>query len=313
MNITKLERLIAVYEAGSFRKAARTFGISQPAMTWSVRQLEEQLNLALFVRGPRGIKPTDACERLVVRARLIVAEQNRLLMDVRETTRREFIDLGIHPVLASHNFARALAELREAEPDVTLQVVEGYSAQLQEQLRQGSLDMAFCAPSPRELATGEFEFEPLLRQFYAIVGNPSHPVFAHGEHSATNGAPGKASYDWAQVAVPNVLLNQSDAPDLLEMLGSHGLTAERSFVRSTSMHLIRSLVADGGLLAMLPEDLVATELRSGTMRQITDSRIEAPPLGLLTIAGSYRSRALRRLVSLLRQRFGQTGAGSSET
>ncbi|MBT0669553.1 LysR family transcriptional regulator [Novosphingobium profundi] len=297
VNITKLERLIAVYEAGSFRKAARISGVSQPALTWSVRQLEESLNIALFVRGPRGIKPTEACERLIVRARLIVNEQARLVAEVEDANRRQFIDLGIHPVLASHNFAQALSELRRSDPDVVLQVIDGYSAPLQEMLRQGRLDVAFCAPASEELETGEFEFEPLLRQRYSIVGHRDHPVFAQ-EPQASPG-----HHDWAQVAVPNVLYGQDDAADLIGLLTAHGLAPERAFVRTSSMHLIRSLVKDGGLLAMLPDDLVREDLAVGSLRAIEASRIEAPPLGLLTVAGSYRNRALRRLMSLFRQQF----------
>lgn len=298
MNIAKLERLIAVYEAGSFRKAAKVFGISQPALTWSIRQLEESLNLPLFVRGPRGIKPTEPCERLIVRARLIVSEQARLLAEVERSNRVQTIELGVHPILVNAAFARALAQFRKVHDDVTLQIVDGYSAQLQERLRQGGLDLAICAAAAQTAHEDEFDFEPLLRQSYSVYATADHPIFAE----IAAGTPISA-HGWAQVAVPNVLAEQTGSDDILHMLQGVGMTPSKAMIRSPSMQLIRTLVEDGGLLGMLPDDLMVGELASGAMRRVGGTQMDAPPLGLLTVAGSYQSRALRRLMSILRQTF----------
>ncbi|MFM2373098.1 MAG: hypothetical protein RIS85_2820 [Pseudomonadota bacterium] len=298
MNIAKLERLIAVYEAGSFRKAAKTFGISQPALTWSIRQLEESLNLPLFVRGPRGIKPTEPCERLIVRARLIVSEQARLLAEVERSNRVQTIELGVHPILVTPAFARALAQFRTAHDDVTIQIIDGYSAQLQERLRQGGLDLAICATAAQTEHEAEFDFEPLLRQSYSVYAAADHPIFA--EMAA--GIP-LSPRGWAQVAVPNVPAQQTGSEDILHMLQGVGMTPAKAMIRSPSMQLIRTLVEHGDVLGMLPDDFIQGELASGAIRLVAGTQMDAPPLGLLTVAGSYQSRALRRLMSILRQTF----------
>lgn len=306
MNITKLERLIAVYEAGSFRKAAKAIGISQPALTWSIRQLEESLNLPLFVRGPRGIKPTEPCERLIVRARLIVSEQGRLLAEVERSNRVQTIELGVHPILANRDFARALAQFRQAHDDVTIQIVDGDSAQLQERLRQGSLDLAICAAAAQTAHEGEFDFEALQRQSYSVFAAADHPIFA--EMAA--GMPISA-HGWAQVAVPNVLAEQTGSDNILQMLEGVGMTSAKAVIRSPSMQLIRTLVENGGLLGMLPDDLVhadglGIEMTASGLRRVPGTQMDAPPLGLLTVAGSYQSRALRKLMSILRLTFRRT-------
>ncbi|MCY1672925.1 LysR family transcriptional regulator [Novosphingobium sp. SL115] len=298
MNIAKLERLIAVYEAGSFRKAAKTFGISQPALTWSIRQLEESLNLPLFVRGPRGIKPTEPCERLIVRARLIVSEQARLLAEVERSNRVQTLELGVHPILVTPAFARALAQFRAAHDDVTIQIVDGYSAQLQERLRQGGLDLAICATAAQTEHEAEFDFEPLLRQSYSVYAAADHPIFAE----IAAGIP-LSPRGWAQVAVPNVPVQQTGSEDILHMLQGVGMTPAKAMIRSPSMQLIRTLVEHGDVLGMLPDDFIQGELASGAIRLVEGTQMDAPPLGLLTVAGSYQSRALRRLMSILRQTF----------
>ncbi|MFS0851096.1 LysR family transcriptional regulator [Novosphingobium panipatense] len=296
MNIAKLERMIAVYESGSFRKAAKIFGMSQPALTWSIRQLEESLNLALFVRGPRGIKPTDACERLIVRARLIVSEQQRLLAEVERSSQAQAIELGVHPVMMNARFSRSIARFRQAMPDVALRIVEGYSSELHERLRQGEIDLAYCARAAGDPESEEFEFKPLVQQFYSVFARPDHCVFAEigsgGRHEA---------HDWAQVAVPNLASDQGGAQDLMLLLESIGMTQAKAAVRSSSMSLIRSLVVDAGMLGMLPDDFVADELAANTLRRVPDTRVEAPPIGLLSVAGSYRSASVRQLHTLLKQ------------
>lgn len=303
MNITKLERVIAVYEAGSFRKAAKTSGISQPALTWSIRQVEESLNLPLFVRGPRGVTPTEPCERLIVRARLIVSEQARLMAEVERSNRVQTIELGVHPVLVNRDFVLALAQFRQAHADVTIQIVDGYSAQLQERLRRGSLDLAICAaaaqPSVEDASHGnEFDFEPLQAQSYSVYAAADHPVFAELAKGLA-----VSTYDWAQVAVHNVLVEQTGSDNILQMLGDVGMTPAKAAIRSSSMPLIRKLVEDGGLLGLLPDDLVTGAVTTGALQQVPGTQTDAPPLGLLTVAGSYQSRSVRKLMSILRQTF----------
>jgi len=298
MNITKLERLIAVYEAGSFRKAAKTFGISQPALTWSIRQLEESLNLPLFIRGPRGITPTEPCERLIVRARLIVSEQARLMAEVERSNRVQTIELGVHPILVNASFANALAQFQQIHGDVTLQIVEGYSAQLQERLRQGELDVAICAAAIHTAHAAEFDFEPLLGQSYSVYARPDHPVFA--EIAAGKGI---SAHGWAQVAVPNVLVEQAGQVDILQMLQDVGMTPAKAMIRASSMQLIHTLVENGGWLGLLPDDLVNRDQAPQRLQPVAGTRMEAPPLGLLTVAGSYQDRSLRKLMSILRQAF----------
>lgn len=302
MNIAKLERMIAVYEAGSFRKAARRFGMSQPALTWSIRQLEESLGLSLFDRGPSGIRPTPVCETLVVRARLIVNEHNRLLAEVERSNRAQVIVVGVHPVLLNSQFAQTVAAFRLREPGVTLRVVEAYSADLIALLRRGELDLAFSAAPPDEDDAEEIAFEPLLQQYYSIFARPDHELFAQVARGGPIGP-----HAWAQADAPNVAAGQASGAArhdntniVLDLLARFGMTEDTVAVRSASMHFIRRMVVDGGLLGMVPESQFETELADGTVRQVPGSSIEGPPLGLLWIEGGYETVARRRLRTALR-------------
>lgn len=295
MNIVKLERMIAVYEAGSFRKAAKRFGMSQPALTWSIRQLEESLGVALFDRSPSGIRPTPACETLIVRARLIVSEQNRLLADVERSNRNQAIVIGVHAMLLNSQFARTLAAYRQREPSVTLRVVEAYSADIITQLRRGELDLALSGAPPQTDDAEEIAFEPLLRQHYSIFAQPEHAVFDAVESGEP--VPDQA---WIQADASHVSIRHEESSLVFDLLRKFGMTESSVAIRSASMQFIRRMVVDGGMLGMVPISQFANELRDGTVRQVPGSNIEGPPLGLLWIEGSYESMARQRLKTLLR-------------
>ncbi|WP_159980554.1 MULTISPECIES: LysR family transcriptional regulator [unclassified Novosphingobium] len=165
-----------------------TIRVRTAALTWSIRQLEESLGLSLFGRGPSGIRPTEACETLVVRARLIVNEHNRLLAKVERTNRSQVIVVGVHPVLLNSQFAHTVAAFRKQEPTVTLRVVEAYSADLIALLRRGELDIAFSATPDSD--DEEIAFEPLPRQYYSVFARADHKIFGEiadggpiGEHA----------------------------------------------------------------------------------------------------------------------------------
>lgn len=295
MNITKLERMIAVYEAGSFRKAAKRFGMSQPALTWSIRQLEESLGVALFERGPTGIQPTPTCETLIVRARLIVNEQNRLLAEAERNSRTQVIVVGVHTMLLNSQFARTIASFRQREPGVILRVVEAYSADLMNLLRRGELDLALSAAPPASEGTDEIAFEPLLRQHYAIFAPPEHDIFDILERGGP--IPEQA---WVQADAHNVAVRHEDPDRVFDLLAKFGMTENSVAIRSASMQFIRRMVMDGGMLGMVPVSQFANELRNGTVRQVPGSNIEGPPLGILWMDGCYESMERRRLKALLR-------------
>lgn len=74
---------MTVADAGTLVRAARRLHISQPPLTRKLRALEEELGVALFERGPRGMRPTPAGEALLQRARSILAEVDRAAAEAR--------------------------------------------------------------------------------------------------------------------------------------------------------------------------------------------------------------------------------------
>lgn len=293
MDLVKLQRMVAIYEAGSFRQAARDLGISQPALTWSMHQLEETLNGRLFERGPRGIRPTPLCDRLVRRARLIFREQERILDEVADSAHNQTINLGVHSILLTDAFARCLAEFSERYPTTTLRVLEGYSSQLLTRLQQGEVDFACCALPADDDHGGTLVTEPVGTLNYSVVAAAGHPVF----DAIAAGGP-IPSYRWVEfdTAIVGAFPGSND---IISIMASAGRDVARRSVRTASMEVIRLLVLSGDFIGLIADERVAGELADGTLRRLPGTEVTAAPFGFVSMAENFETSACAALRAIL--------------
>ncbi|MFT4056112.1 MAG: LysR family transcriptional regulator [Novosphingobium sp.] len=293
MDLVKLQRMVAIYEAGSFRQAARDLGISQPALTWSMHQLEETLNGRLFERGPRGIRPTPLCDRLVRRARLIFREQERILDEVADSTHNQTINMGVHSIFLTDAFARCIAEFSEQYPSTTLRVFEGFSSQLLGRLQQGEVDFACCAIPAEEEHGGTLLTEPLGTLNYSVVAAATHPVF----DDIAKRRP-ISQYRWVEfdTAIVGAFPGQND---IVSVMATAGRDVARKSVRTASMDVIRLLVLSGDFIGLIADERVAEELENGTLRRVPGTEVTASQFGFVSMAENFETSACKALRAIL--------------
>ncbi|MET0364115.1 MAG: LysR family transcriptional regulator [Sphingobium sp.] len=296
MDLQKLERMIAIYEAGSFRKAAKILGMSQPTLTWSMQQLEESLNVRLFERGPRGIRPTELCDRLVQRARLIFREQDRLLGDVEASSRTQIINIGVHSIFLSAEFARCVTEFSEQWPSVTLRIREGFSSDLVERLLRGELDFACCALPAETAESSSLDMIPHAALNYSVVARADHPIFA----DIAAGRP-IASYSWVDFDTVQMGAFPGEN-DIQAVLDSVGMSIGRRSVRTTSMNLIRRLVLDGDFIGLIADEPVARDLEEGRLKRLPDTQVNASQFGFIGLKDDLETKAVQALKALLSEK-----------
>ncbi|HEX7873070.1 MAG TPA: LysR family transcriptional regulator [Sphingobium sp.] len=293
MDLQKLERMIAIYEAGSFRKAAKQLGMAQPTLTWSMQQLEESLNVRLFERGPRGIRPTELCERLVQRARLIFREQDRLLGDVEAASRSQIINIGVHSIFLSPEFARCITEFSEKWPSVTLRIREGFSSDLVERLLRGELDFACCALPAETAESASLDMVAHAPLNYSVVARPGHPIFA----DIAAGRP-VAPYCWVEFDTVQMGAFPGDN-DMQALLDKVGLSIGQRSVRTTSMNLIRLLLLEGDFIGLIADEPVARDLGEGRLRRVPGTQVNASQFGFVGLKDDLETKAVQALKALL--------------
>src|SRR5690606_5859110 len=122
---TLYQSFLAVAEEGSLSAAARRLGQSQPTLGRHIRALEQGLRAELFRRVPRGLELTEAGALLVGPARAMAENAARLarIADGRQETLSGTVRLTASTVVAHYLLPRVLAELRQSEPEIQIEIV----------------------------------------------------------------------------------------------------------------------------------------------------------------------------------------------
>jgi DNA-binding transcriptional LysR family regulator len=146
MELRHLRYFVAVAEEKHMTRAARRLGIQQPPLSLQIRALEEELQVQLFRRKPRGVELTDAGLSFLDSARAVLDQVERAFATTRRTARGEQgrLVIGFTSSAPFHPFVpRIFRTFREASPLVSLELEESGSSELVQQLHSDEIDAAF--------------------------------------------------------------------------------------------------------------------------------------------------------------------------
>lgn len=167
MLVRALRAFVAVHRLGTVSSAAEHVHLSQAAVSVQLKNLEQELGVELFERGPRSLTFTPAGEQMVVLAQQMLAtyEHMKALADRGGAAQ---LTLGAIESIASGMLPRALRQLAQQLPGLQVKVVSGTSAELQSQLDAGGLDAIAVAQSARALGD-HLVVHPLYAEPLAVV------------------------------------------------------------------------------------------------------------------------------------------------
>lgn len=170
MKLSNLQALVAAIDHGSLRNAARNLGLTQPALTKAIRDLEMELGTRLLLRSTRGVFPTAQGQVLNRHALAVMRELALAHNELRQLSGEQGGELSIAavPLAVMLLIPETLRTFGREFPEVKLQVSEElYMSQMQ-RLRKGDVDVA-VGGVPDGLPTGEFLVEPLMRTTMVVV------------------------------------------------------------------------------------------------------------------------------------------------
>jgi DNA-binding transcriptional LysR family regulator len=178
MKLQQLQALVAVVERGGIRAAALELHVSQAAVTKSMRLLEEEVGVPLLLRRSRGVDLTEAGERLLARARLIIRQEAVAREELRQFAGDDYgsVSVGVTPFVTLAVLGEAFRWFRQRYRNVQLHLMEGLMARVLPQLRQGSLDVALVAAEIGDLDRDRFSATPIARAPRRVVVRAGHPV-----------------------------------------------------------------------------------------------------------------------------------------
>ncbi len=175
-NLQRLDHFLAVAKAPSLSEAARRFGISQPALTTSIRKLETEVGFALFDRD-QGFELTALGRGFLPRAREAVARISDLQHEVELLRVGELGELRVAcgPSVADGLMARSLVGFLVARPDLRVSVHVGGFPELPPLLRQRKIEF-FVADYTLIGDADDFEIDPLPLQEIILFCRAGHPL-----------------------------------------------------------------------------------------------------------------------------------------
>lgn len=187
MELDQLRAFLAVAEAGTFSRAAIRLATTQPILSRRIRMLEEELGVDLFHRTGRGVVLSEAGK--------LLEQYARGMLDTAATATRAIRALGASPVghvtigmpssIATVLAVELVQGFRQAFPDVSLKVMEGYSGHVLDWLTTGRLDVAVLYDSP-SLHGNALRTDPILRDELFLIGSPRDPArLGNGPVAAT--------------------------------------------------------------------------------------------------------------------------------
>ncbi|MFG2793507.1 LysR family transcriptional regulator [Streptomyces sp. NPDC048419] len=148
MQLGWLQTFIAVYECGSFTKAAQKLGITQPAVTQHIRGLEKTLGQALFERTPQGADPTEEGQILASETKEAISDLNRTISRRLGTGHSDRpLRLGGPAALMSERVLPSLAQFTASGMDIDISL--DTSSNVLEDLKASTVDMAISSIQPR--------------------------------------------------------------------------------------------------------------------------------------------------------------------
>ncbi len=293
MDVRQLHCFVAIARLRNFTKAAEALQVAQPAVSMSIRRLEEELELILFNRQDRKVSLTAEGEIFLVHAERVLADlaaARHEMADLRGLGKGE-VRVGIPPMLSSYFFPGILCDFSRRYPKLRLSVSGEGTGRIQKMISQGELDMGVIAGHhvPESLESRHF-----LREEVVICVPPGHRF-------ATEPSVSLAAF----TSEPLVFFKEGYylRELLFEVLKPTGRVPEIVF-ETNLFSLVKSLVKEGMGISTLLRMVVAS-----------DAELVAvpfdPPLYLdLDIAWKrhgYLSRANRAFVDFLLERTREYG------
>ncbi|WP_120967142.1 LysR family transcriptional regulator [Comamonas sp. lk] len=180
MDSQKLKHLLAIVDHGTFSDAARAVHLTQPALSRSIRSLEDELKAQLFDRGARRARLTGFGELVAERARRIRLEMTQLQRDIEllRGAQEGQLNVGFAPGPAALLLTPFLIHMAQKHPRIKVRTEVSSTQTLLKSLSHESIDAIVGDGYILRAAGNDVEFEPLGDLHAGLVCRASHPILS---------------------------------------------------------------------------------------------------------------------------------------
>jgi len=275
LKMRQLALLVHLDDERSVLRAAEAAGMTQPAASKLLKEIEDALEARLFERYARGISPTWYGEIVVRRARSILSEISLAQEEIAALKAGVSGQAAIGTVLnpGVNLVPAAVGLLKQRHPGMLISIEVDSSKPLVEKLLQGSLDM-LVARVLDSRGADELQFEPLAHERHAVIVGAHHPL----AKKRNVGLEDLAEQPWILPAEGSIVRDR-----LIALFLQRGLPVPRNVVETSSLPVITSLLANTQMVVPLPEESLHYYTQTGAMSVlIPDLGLDIGVFGIIT-------------------------------
>jgi len=151
LDVESLRTLITVLDWGSMTRAAQQLGMSQSAVSWKIKRLEQRVGRPLLIRDGHDLRPTRDGRALLDDARAMVEIHDRAVQRLASPEFTGTIRVGSNEEVGASRLAGILGRLKALHPAATIEFVVDQSRQLAPQLERGRIDVAVIQVTEEEV------------------------------------------------------------------------------------------------------------------------------------------------------------------
>lgn len=296
LRLRQLSLILAIDQEGTLHRAARKLGMTQPAATRSLSDLEALLQAQLFHRSRQGMVATDTGELLVRHAAMILNGVDRAQSELLS------MQTGVSGTLRVGQFlsappsllATAVLNIKRTYPKLQVRILEGSQESMVAAVSDGELHLAI-GRAPTTDISNLLNFEVLFNERFSVVSSTKN---RKKKRLTGKGMLGLVDEPWI-LPLPSTPLRASLD---LHFLASCGRTPSNTIEYTAyAGTALLSLLSKGDYVALLPSHIAAEhaelKLVHILLREIPDL---VGPIGIITRQGTPLPSHVRRLVEALR-------------
>ncbi|MBD9391005.1 LysR family transcriptional regulator [Acidovorax sp. ACV01] len=286
--------LVALAEEGNIHRAAQVLSMTQPAASKLLKDLEDVLEVPLFERLPRGMRPTWYGETMIRHARMALASLNQAHDEIGALKTGHYGQVGIGAITSPglSLLPAAVALVKQEHPSLRISLDIETSPVLLERLEQGKLDIV-VGRLYEEHDKGNLRYESLTEELVCAITRPGHPLSSMSGLTLRD----VVSAGWIVPPAGSVLRHRFDL-----MFQQDGLAPPLHTVETSALLFITRMLQQSDMIAVVGADVAHYYAAHGL---VTVLPLEMPchmdAFGIITRSDRLLSPAAKVMMRALKQ------------
>jgi len=182
MRFEQLQQFVAVAQKGNFRKASKELGISQPALTRSIQNLEQYFNVPLFDRLPSGVALTEYGRTVIAWAEVTIASSLNVkrYIDLLSGVSTGKLVIGSGAYFADSVLAEAVGKVIKTSPSLNIKIIRGPWKDAERMLLNRQIDL-FLGWTDETTTSMDIAVKTLLTEPIVLFCRKDHPLLSRNE------------------------------------------------------------------------------------------------------------------------------------